>query len=123
MEQDGSLRHLVGRSAVLHPRQTLAPYRLSRDPFTEAGDQRLAPGHCLLYRGQRQRRLMAFLVIPDFGDPDGVRVRMVLRDDVALTARHGRGTLQQDCDQCITLSRDSSHLSDQSVHFLLSFWR
>src|SRR5687767_4186066 len=63
---------------------------------------------------------MACLVVPDFGDPHGIRVRRILRNDVAEAARHAFGPLEQDRDDGLALAGCDEHLSDQSVHASLT---
>jgi flavin reductase (DIM6/NTAB) family NADH-FMN oxidoreductase RutF len=100
------------------PRESEATDRLGLEAVTEAGDHRPALGDRLLHRGQRERRRVALPAVPDLGDPDGVGVRRVFRDDIAQASGHLPGTGEQDLDQRVALPRSGLHLADQSVHSL-----
>ena len=62
------------------------------------------------------------LTDPDLRDPDGIRFRGVVRDDIAETTRHAADAFEQYCHQSIALARNGNHFPNESVHCKL-LWR
>src|SRR5687767_3248627 len=59
---------------------------------------------------------MAVSRIPHFGDPQGVALARILRDNVAEAAGHGIGAAEDNRRQRVAIPRGRHHLADQSIH-------
>ncbi len=104
-------------SAAVRLHEAVATDWLRLEPLRpECGDHRPPHGDRLLNRGKTKRGFVALLAFPDFGDPDGVRIRWISGDDVAEAARHPAHALHEHLDERVALALSSLHLTDQTVH-------
>jgi hypothetical protein len=84
--------------------------------IAEAGDERFPLRNRLLDGWKRKRRLVAGPAVPHLGDPEPVRVGIVLGDDVAQATRHVVDTRQEHPAKFLSLAWDRRNLRDQPVH-------
>src|SRR5262245_7275964 len=110
-------------SASAVTRQSNAANRSCHRALAKPRNQRPPLGDRVFDGRKLKRRLVARLIGPDFGHPNGVSIGGITRHDVAEAAGHVSVAGQQNCAQFFAFAVSRFDLADQSVHraFLASF--
>lgn len=86
------------------------------DALAEAGDEGTAVGHCFLDGGELEGGLMGSFVGPDFGDPEGVGVVLIVGDEVVEAVGHIDGGGGEEGGEGGALVGMGDYLSNETVH-------